>query len=672
MRLKRARIRNYRSLRDVSIEFDNHTVLVGGNGTGKSSILRALELFFAPSAKVSDNDFYATNTTSEIDISITFDELSNDDLHTFSSNTHEDTLTIARVFSSVSREGKYFTYSLQHAPFSEIRDASTATGKRNAYNKIRSDDSSSYAALPSVTKADDIEKHLANWEAQHQNDLTWMRGNGFAGWSNVANGRLNRAVQLVFVPAVRDAAEDVRDAKGSPVAQLLEMVVQTAFLKRTEVQELVNDIRTKLQKILSPDTVEELTTLASSLSKILRQYYENIDISLSWADNTSFSLPFPKAMMRINEDAFEWPVEHVGHGLQRALILSLLQQLAGVDKHPQDEIDLDQSDINVTPHTTKDESCLLLVIEEPELYQHPSKQRHFARVLRGLSNGTISGVSERTQVIFATHSPLFISMEHFDEVRLIRRDVVSVDMPRMTVVSSTTLDAIARRLEQIHEKEPDSFSGKGLRARLHIFGSELCEGFFSDGVVLVEGASDVTALSAVADVARRHFLAKGIQVIAVGGKANLDKPALIFRALGIPTYVIWDTDKPDESKRRANKALLLLHGLTEKDTLSDRDHINSSWACFRKDLETTLKREIGERSYDKICSEVCDAYGVPGRNDAIKIPAVMIALISKAKERKHEFITLNTLVNQVYNNLVIADFRPTIDDNITGLSPRHT
>lgn len=33
------------------------------------------------------------------------------------------------------------------------------------------------------------------------------------------------------------------------------------------------------------------------------------------------------------------------------------------------------------------EPDLILAIEEPELYQHPTKQRHFARVLDALSSG---------------------------------------------------------------------------------------------------------------------------------------------------------------------------------------------------------------------------------------------------------------------------------------------
>lgn len=44
--LTRARIRNFRSISDISLDFENLNILIGRNDTGKSNVLRALNLFF--------------------------------------------------------------------------------------------------------------------------------------------------------------------------------------------------------------------------------------------------------------------------------------------------------------------------------------------------------------------------------------------------------------------------------------------------------------------------------------------------------------------------------------------------------------------------------------------------------------------------------------------------
>ncbi|WP_363319996.1 AAA family ATPase, partial [Ferroplasma sp.] len=55
--IKELHVRNFRSLYDVCISFDNLTALLGSNGAGKSSLLKSLELFFASNAKYEKEDF---------------------------------------------------------------------------------------------------------------------------------------------------------------------------------------------------------------------------------------------------------------------------------------------------------------------------------------------------------------------------------------------------------------------------------------------------------------------------------------------------------------------------------------------------------------------------------------------------------------------------------------
>lgn len=46
MRIKRVKIKNFRTLYDVTIDFHNITTFIGPNGSGKSTVLYALDWFF--------------------------------------------------------------------------------------------------------------------------------------------------------------------------------------------------------------------------------------------------------------------------------------------------------------------------------------------------------------------------------------------------------------------------------------------------------------------------------------------------------------------------------------------------------------------------------------------------------------------------------------------------
>ena len=52
MLIQKIRVKNYRSIKDETLHLDRITALVGRNGAGNSSFLRALEMFYNSSARV--------------------------------------------------------------------------------------------------------------------------------------------------------------------------------------------------------------------------------------------------------------------------------------------------------------------------------------------------------------------------------------------------------------------------------------------------------------------------------------------------------------------------------------------------------------------------------------------------------------------------------------------
>ena len=168
-----------------------------------------------------------------------------------------------------------------------------------------------------------------------------------------------------------------------------------------------------------------------------------------------------------------------------------------IDKIPRvEELEEEASGANIDLELP----TLILAIEEPELYQHPARQRHFANVLLKLAGDKIVGVARRTQVLYCTHSPLFVGLDRFDEIRLLRKiSSEEINRPKMTKVSSATLTQVAEKIWEAWGRPSSRFTADTLRPRLHsILTPWMNEGFFADVVVLVEGEDDRVAIAAVA------------------------------------------------------------------------------------------------------------------------------------------------------------------------------
>jgi len=122
MIIKTIHVKNFRSVFDDRIDCDNLTVLVGRNGTGKSSFLRAMEMFYDPKAAVSAEDFYAEDTSKDIEIAVTFTDLGTQEKSLFAPYLDGNDLTVVRVFTlSGKKSGTYHGMRLQNADFTPVR-----------------------------------------------------------------------------------------------------------------------------------------------------------------------------------------------------------------------------------------------------------------------------------------------------------------------------------------------------------------------------------------------------------------------------------------------------------------------------------------------------------------------------------------------------------------------
>ena len=413
MIIENVQVKNFRSISNESLPCDSLTALVGRNGSGKSSFLSALELFYNRTASVTSEDFYDEDVTQDIEIIVTYSNLNAEAKGLFAPYLNEDRLAVGRVFSDPQsgKSGTYHGMRLQNPDFTDIRTTAGALPKRHKYNEIR--DTPNYALLPSATSVEAVLQALAEWEAQNPGQCKPLRDGGqFFGFTQGAQGYLGRYTKFIYVPAVRDALDDAIEKRGSSVTEIMDLAVRSALAKRNDVEEFKQRTQDEYRAVMNPQHLTELEDLAYDLSKTLQSYVPDAKVLLHWSELSDVPIPMPEAEVKLMEDDYESRVERTGHGLQRAFIITMLQHLNSARTGSAGSEDGTTEVKEAGPKTTNVQlPSLVLAIEEPELYQHPSRQRHLASVLLNLAKGAIPGVAENTQVIYATHSPLFVGLD---------------------------------------------------------------------------------------------------------------------------------------------------------------------------------------------------------------------------------------------------------------------
>jgi putative ATP-dependent endonuclease of OLD family len=643
-------VKNFRSILNEGMVFDSVTALVGANGTGKSSFLHALNLFYAPTPKLENHDFYNGETFNELTVAVTFKELSAEATALFSSYLQDGALTVERVF--IQKDGKitvkYHGASLQCDAFQSVRIAfdlkDRGKAAKEAYEGLR--DRQEFSSLPAWTTIAQASESLKAWEASNPGRCSRRRDDGqFFGFEEVAQGYLGKFTKFLFIPAVREASDDASEGRNSVFTSLMDLVVRSILARKEDLRKLKETTQNEYEKILDPANLKELEMLAELVSGTLKTYVPTASVEMEWLPLAELEIPLPKANVRLVEDGYASPVSRTGHGLQRAFILTMLQHLALAQNNAGNSQEFTES--KQPPPTEGKLPSLALAIEEPELFQHPNRQRHLGRIFQALASGSTPGVAKTTQIVLATHSPLFIAIDRVAQIRLLRKHPNAEGKPRITKVISTTLDKIAKIVWEVNGMPEGAFTGATPLPRLRALMTPwMSEGFFADVAVLVEGEDDRAAILGVASALGHELESMGCSVIPCGGKKSLDRPASIFRELGIPVFIVWDGDKGGtDAKAEDNHCLLRVAQQAPVDWPISQ--VGRGFGCFEETLETVIRAEIGPELFDRELRACQETLGFPKKKHAVKNPVVIATIIAAVKKEGRTSGTLEKIVDGI-------------------------
>lgn len=599
MQIRSVAIKKYKAISDLKIEIESVTALMGGNNAGKSTILRAISLFFEAAPKLDTDDFFDRNAD-EIEISITFHNLNNSEKEEFGSAVINDEITISRVFSNDKNISlAYSVLAKTYPAFNEIRSIQNKTEKRAAYNAL----SEQLNDLERAATADQADTFMANWEQMHPDLLEEMLIRGFFGAPNVANGKLRKKTALHYIPAVADAGEQTSDVKKSPIIQLLADIAKQMYENRKEVQDFILKTNEAFEAMVAPEKFPELAAISHSLTASIQKYYHDSKLMADWQLQNGIQVSFPQPIIRVEDNGFITGLQNVGHGLQRAALFSVIEFMARKSMSDDgEEFQEAQSDI-------------ILMIEEPEIYQHPHKQQVICNAFHEICEGFNLNTGIRFQIIFATHSEKFVKIDKFKSIRIIRR--LKAEEEKIHKSFSVNVATCSQYFADLLGK--GAMTDEAFEAKMHIFSREVCEGFFANKIILVEGVTDKAILEGAYKYHGRDPYLEGISIISVDGKTKMDKPLFIFNRLGIPTYAVFDSDftkKKNKQKPETNLLLQKICGIIEP--VEFPNGCFDRFSAYEQDLEAYLKATCGEL-WEAQLDELALEYGL-GASDLCKTP----------------------------------------------------
>jgi len=209
MRIASVRVQGYRCLRDLAVDFDELTALIGSGGVGKSAFLRALEWFF-DDTDLDEEDLHLSHEEDptrarELMVTVTFDNLSAADREVLGRYGGDPT-----TFTRTGRPGegsKLSGTALICSEFEPVRAITDGRKRKSAFAKFVATRGAEFGFKePVPTKIDEIDLLMEDFERANplRCDETQADANHLFGWGG--GPKLRDRFDYVLVGATLEAS----------------------------------------------------------------------------------------------------------------------------------------------------------------------------------------------------------------------------------------------------------------------------------------------------------------------------------------------------------------------------------------------------------------------------------------------------------------------------------
>ncbi|MFV3403653.1 ATP-dependent nuclease [Pseudomonas sp. NY15463] len=483
MKLKSLRIENFRAIRGDSnvlrFEDNNIVFIFGKNNIGKSSILRAYEYFASPNKAAAITDFYEQDPKNKITI-----------------------------------EAAFIKEDLDEENFDQ-KGLNKWVCKKTGEIHFRKTWSAVDAAATKQTLDPEKGEYVSG---------------GFGGLEPILTNATPAIIFIEAMPSIKSLTEwlekeikskllkKLKDNHAAEYGSALEAIKK--LQEKVEGADYLGEISTGANKYFAktfPELELRITTNPYRDSDITKAIEKDFNITIgnksAPIDEEKVEENLAAAVLALEDltaeaDGAEGADKRVGtvtgrqfdlhgHGLIRQAIINIL----GIFKESQ-----------------ADKKHIIL-FEEPELYLHPSNKRRFRDTLYDLAS------QDAYQIICVSHDPQLIDLNkpHISLARFVKSS-----------------DGETKIHQAGHDLFCEDDDAKDRLQMLNRFNPHICESFFADEVVLVEGDTEAIIMRELLETYHKNG---EVFVLNTGSKTNMPFFIKILRHFSIKQHVIHDADE---------------------------------------------------------------------------------------------------------------------------------
>lgn len=476
MNICKLKIKNYKSIKDSGevIIDDKIMAFIGQNNAGKSAILDAIQCVFPSTKKVVNRSDFHKGTHDNIEICIWFNGVTEEYLE---EKLYADSITkladrVKKLEESGATEDKIEdarkkVYEAKEQKLSEVKELYQISDNTMCVKMV-------------VTNADRIgTKYFVDTEAVKEIKETELK---------------KILPSLKVIPAIRDPKNESTAGSNSYLKELIAMLDDN-MTTGISIAGSGTVSYNELNSIIADESARRCQSISSSITGYyndaigVKDFEVIVSSDVNITKGTTYYTKILDKSTNIESD-----ILNCGTGYQSMIILSILEAY----------VELAQK-----------KTEYILIIEEPEVYLHPSLQRKMI--------DTLLMISVNNQVLFSSHSPITVGKMERSQIRLVKREGGEA------IISDITISDVIKEL--------------GIRAD---------DILINKGIIFVEGRDDKAVVECILNKLHKGA-SEEINVLVTGNCENLkffaNAELLINNRFNIPFLIIRDADAMDIEQR---------------------------------------------------------------------------------------------------------------------------